>query len=129
MRISNKKRFVFLLSISIVLIALLLGFCAYKGFAIPCVFYKLTGLKCPGCGNTRAAVALLSFDFEEMLRYNLMFVPEMLYIARVYIVCTKNYINNLGFKYRVQPDLIDIAFLYLLILWTVIRNIIQIKGL
>lgn len=124
MKIHNKKRFVFLLTLSILLIGLLLGFLAYKGFAIPCIFNKLTGIKCPGCGNTRAAVALLKFDLKAMLRYNLMFVPEMLYIARVYIVCVKNYINDRGFKYQARPDLIDIAFLILLILWTAVRNVI-----
>lgn len=28
-------------------------------WTIPCVFYELTGLHCPGCGSTRAAHALV----------------------------------------------------------------------
>ncbi|MBE6760797.1 MAG: DUF2752 domain-containing protein [Ruminococcaceae bacterium] len=124
MRINNKKRFIFILSLGIVLVGLLFGFLAYKGIGVPCIFYKLTGLKCAGCGNTRAAIALLTLDFKGMFYYNPLFIFEMLYVARVYIVCAKNYINELGFKYHLRPDAIDIIFLVLLILWTVIRNVI-----
>ena len=41
----------------------------------PCVFHKLTGLYCPGCGNTRALSALLHGHFGESLRNNLLLIP------------------------------------------------------
>ena len=37
---------------------------------VPCVFYKLTGFYCPGCGITRAAESLLRFDLMGALGYN-----------------------------------------------------------
>ncbi|WP_127585605.1 DUF2752 domain-containing protein [Paenibacillus koleovorans] len=37
---------------------------------IPCVFHTWTGLFCPGCGITRAALALLRLDVEQAFRYN-----------------------------------------------------------
>lgn len=35
-----------------------------------CVFHEATGLHCPGCGNTRAAHALLHGDVVEAFRQN-----------------------------------------------------------
>ncbi len=35
-----------------------------------CVFHKLTGLHCPGCGMTRAAHATLHGRLGEAFRYN-----------------------------------------------------------
>ncbi len=35
-----------------------------------CVFHRLTGLNCPGCGMTRAAHATLHGRFAEAFRFN-----------------------------------------------------------
>lgn len=40
------------------------------GFALPCVFNKVTGLYCPGCGITRMVLALASFDLAGAFRCN-----------------------------------------------------------
>ena len=32
----------------------------YKNKGLPCMFYSITGYYCPGCGGTRAVLALLS---------------------------------------------------------------------
>ena len=39
-----------------------------------CLFHEATGWHCPGCGNTRAASALLHGDLSEALRQNALFV-------------------------------------------------------
>jgi len=36
-----------------------------------CVFKRLTGYKCPGCGMTHAFLCLGKFQFTEALRYNI----------------------------------------------------------
>lgn len=48
----------------------------------PCFFFKLTGLYCPGCGGTRACIALLHGRFLRSLVYH----PVVLYAAAVYTV-------------------------------------------
>jgi hypothetical protein len=46
-------------------------------FAPPCMFHKLTGLHCPGCGGTRAVHAMLHFRVEEAARKNLLFLVAL----------------------------------------------------
>src|SRR5437868_1651938 len=38
--------------------------------ALPCVIAKVTHHPCPGCGSTRAVLALLVGDFDGVLRAN-----------------------------------------------------------
>jgi len=42
-------------------------------YYLPCFFHKLTGLYCPGCGNTRALYAILHLDFSGMVKNNALF--------------------------------------------------------
>jgi len=44
------------------------------GFYPSCLFHKLTGWDCPGCGITRSLYALLHGQFLAALRDNAMFV-------------------------------------------------------
>ena len=37
---------------------------------IPCVFYEITGLYCPGCGITRLCLSLFEGDIYQAFRYN-----------------------------------------------------------
>ena len=48
---------------------------------IPCLFNKVTGYECPGCGITRASLALLDGNFYQAFRYNmLLFILTPLYV-------------------------------------------------
>ena len=41
-----------------------------SGFAIPCMFHKITGLLCPGCGTTHLFLAMASLHIREAFFYN-----------------------------------------------------------
>lgn len=92
-----KKR---LLRLIVICAAFLVGGCAYAifvratGLAIPCLFYTLTGLKCPGCGVTRMALCLLRLDFAGAWRQNpaiLCLLPVGAAVAADIAVC---YVQN-----------------------------------
>lgn len=50
----------------------------------PCIFYKLTGIYCPGCGNTRALHALLHGELLRSLHNNLLLIPAILLLALLF---------------------------------------------
>lgn len=51
----------------------------WEGGGLPCLFYTLTGLYCPGCGGTRAVRALLAG--HPLLSF--LYHPLVLYCAAV----------------------------------------------
>ncbi len=89
---------------------------------IPCPFRKLTGLLCPGCGNTGAARALLHLDIATAFQRNPLCLLEFGYIAWVWIRSTTAYIRNGRFCYRSPFIAGDIAVLCFVVLWGVLRN-------
>lgn len=46
-----------------------------------CLFYLLTGLKCPGCGSQRAIHALLHLQVGDAFRHNALLVLSIPFLA------------------------------------------------
>lgn len=42
----------------------------FFGIRIPCLFYTITGLKCPGCGTTRMCLSLLHGNIRAAIYFN-----------------------------------------------------------
>jgi len=52
---------------------------------IPCFFKSIFHIPCPGCGMTRALLAVLHFDFALAISYNFMiFAMPLLYLYFLY---------------------------------------------
>ncbi|MCI9360581.1 MAG: DUF2752 domain-containing protein [Hungatella sp.] len=66
----------------VVLAGILYGvFVKATNVGIPCMFHLITGLKCPGCGVTRMAVALLGLDVAGAFEAN----PAVLVLSPVFL--------------------------------------------
>ena len=95
-----------------------------NGVGIPCLFRKLTSFACPGCGNSRAALALLQLDVPAAFRYNPMFLLEFFYLLWVLFYASKAYLQGKSFSYKPPYPWLDIILLIVIFLWWPIRNLI-----
>lgn len=78
----NKKKISSLIAICVLTVIAIFGLILVKNynpedetFFIPCFFNKVTGLKCAGCGMTRAMHHLVNGRIGKAIWYNLMIVP------------------------------------------------------
>jgi hypothetical protein len=96
----------------------------HRGFYPVCLFHKLTGLNCPGCGMTRALHALLRGQFLRALHDNALFVFTLAALA----------LRGLWFEARrffhkpagsfFEPEFLW-AFLAVAIVFGVLRNLAE----
>ena len=119
----KRKTVVLLITLGIVGGGALAAILAMLGVPFYCPFHVLTGLNCPGCGNTRATLALLRLDFQSVFYYNLMYPVEIFYILWVYIQSCRNYIEEGKFYYGKKFIVLDIIILVLIMVWFVVRNL------
>lgn len=56
-------------AILIFIIIVIINYCCFNSF-IPCIFHKITGLYCPGCGVTRMLISIFKLEFYQAFRYN-----------------------------------------------------------
>ena len=108
------------------IVGAVLFFLARMGAAVPCVFCLLTGLSCPGCGNTRAVLMLAKGDILSALKYNYLFPLEFAYLAWVYFVAARTYYKTGKAVYKPALPAVDIILLVIILAWGIIRNILGI---
>ncbi len=117
------KRSIVLYALLLVILCLYLIELLTLGYAIPCVFHLVTGLKCPGCGVTRLLVSLSHFDFKSAFHYNaFVFItsPLLLYFF------IKSMLNNCGvIKNQITSTENRILYVYivLFVIFGIVRNI------
>ena len=90
----------------------------YSSLYPPCIFKKLTGLDCPGCGSARALHSLLHGHFGEAARQNVLFFPALLLVfSGLYTMQTSR--GQALWNFLNKPRLV----LALLCIFWVLRNI------
>ena len=84
-------------------------------FSIPCMFNKITGGYCPGCGITRMIFSIFRLDFYQAFRYN----PLVFLMLLFYII-----FKIINLKYNVVfSNKCTYALLIVVIIYGIIRNI------
>lgn len=87
---------------------------------IPCVFYEITGLYCPGCGITRLCLSLFEGDIYQAFRYNPIIFIDLpilfiLFVLNIFLKKNKNI--------KKITDVIIIFLATITIIFGVIRKI------
>lgn len=87
-----KKEWIWSVFIGYELIAVVLAMFSTIDIAIPCLFTKLTGTECLGCGMTRATMSIMKFDLERAWHFNkLSFIVLPLLVTLIIIDFKKFY--------------------------------------
>ena len=121
----KKKRIIaiFILLIGIILISFLYyKFYSIYHIGIPCIFHKITGLYCPGCGITRALFALFELDLKKALQYNILIFIIGPFLLYYFIKKTYNWILSKEEK-KILPNILVYLILIITILFGILRNI------
>lgn len=92
-----------------------------------CLFKKITGLPCPGCGSTRAVGYLLQGEWGHSWHSNPLVIPLFLYLAVVYLLSLYDQIKGTALSWKATHFPIGkwgytILILLMLSLW--VRNIV-----
>lgn len=127
MNTQNKRLLhIALITAGILAVGGLLYILAVAGHPVPCLFHTITGLSCPGCGSTRAVLALLRLDIREAFCYNLLFPVTFFYLIFVYVRCAIVYWKTGRFSYRSPAPAMDFILLGVILAWWIVRNILHI---
>lgn len=93
-------------------------------FSIPCLFHKITGYYCPGCGITRCLFSLLEGKIYQAFMYNQLvfillpfFIIYFIYNSYIYIFNKENKLINK------IPNYVYIILLIIVISFGIIRNL------
>ena len=96
----------------------------YFNIGIPCLFYKITGLKCPGCGITRLIFSLIKLDFRQAFFYNPLVFILLPFIGFYIIYQEYLYITKKEDKIiKKIPSYIYYVLIIILIIYAIFRNI------
>ena len=126
----NKKQKQSLVSLFILAIIGIAGLYLVKkcnpeesSFFIPCMFYKITGFKCAGCGMTRAMHYLVNGNIKKAIWYNLMIIPGFFVLAYSCYRYIKYILKNEPIVNKSLEYILKV-FLVILIFFMIIRNTI-----
>lgn len=100
-------------------------FVSYTGLAIPCLFRKVMGLLCPGCGVTGMCVALLHFDWKGAFFCHPVLFVLLIPLAAVFICSVVGYVQDGRFRFARWQNIILYVSIAALAIFGVVRNVVR----
>lgn len=93
-----------------------------ESFFIPCMLYKLTGIKCPGCGMTRSIHYLVNGNIKQAIWYNLMLIPIIILVIYALYRYIRYLVKNEEVINKVLENWLKV-FLVIILIFGVTRNL------
>lgn len=91
---------------------------------IPCIFHKITGLYCPGCGMTRAIFSLIDLDIKQAIKNNILIIIVVPFLIIYIINFAYIWINDLKKDpSKIFPKWFWYTELIITIIFGIIRNL------
>ena len=99
------------------------------GLGIPCFFHLATHLECPGCGMTRAVMALLSLNVSEAFRLNPLSVTVVPLLIVIILKREYRYIRYDKSEFNIPETVMLTVMLVITNVFMVCRNIDKLIGI
>ena len=93
-------------------------------FGIPCTLNKIFGIYCSGCGLTRAAGAMLEFDFYQAIRYNAFSIVLLPLLLIFIVTAIWEYLFNKPSFIAKIPMWFWIGLFSFVLIYGIVRNFI-----
>ena len=97
--------------------------CSFSKIRIPCVFHLITGLKCPGCGMTSAAVSMTHFDFKGAYESNVLAFSVVPVLCFIMLIQEIRYIKTGERTTKIWEAVCFTVMLIVSVLYAILRNI------
>lgn len=91
-------------------------------FAGECYFRTHFHIYCPGCGGSRAAIALLQGDIIQSLKYNPITLLFLLDVALMTIIDIVKYASREKYVFSKLRMIYNVGFLAFIVFYFVLRN-------
>ena len=126
MRIAVKNNIMIVIGVIMMLLLVYYLFDPLENNWMPqCIFYKVTGLQCMGCGSQRVIHSLMHGDIEGAFRANALLVISLPFI--IYLLLLEIFRNRYAILYRKIHTRTTIIFVAgIMIGWFIFRNFISI---
>ena len=98
--------------------------CITTGVAIPCVFYKITGYSCPGCGISRMCINILKGNIPEAIKCNPVIFFGMIPFFVIIADGVVRYVKTGERKLRKWQNVVLYILIGVLLVYGVLRNIL-----
>ena len=125
-KIVNTKKKRIIAVICLIISLLLISFLYYKIYSIyhigiPCIFHRVTGLYCPGCGITRALFALISGNIKIAIHNNILIFILAPFLIYYFIKKIKIWIS-FEKETKILPNKLLYGLLIITLLFGILRN-------